>query len=390
LLLAVFLKYINNLIKARIYNMAKARKVSTDSSVMEKLLEEHGIQVRQFRPGELVEGIVVSASHNQVLLDIGAKAEGIVSGSELGDTALSNNLEPGDTALAAVVQPENSQGYVVLSFKRCEKDRKWKTIEDAFENNITLDVEVQEYNKGGLLVDCMGLRGFVPLSHLDRVHFAEDIAKFAAGSEAELKESLKVLEGKTLKVKVIEVDKDKNRLVLSEKEATKSYSDEARKEKLAKIEVGDIMTGIVTGLMPFGIFVDLNGVEGLVHISEIAWEKVNNPGNYYKVGEDIEVKVLGIDEESGKLALSVKRLIPNPWEDVQDKYPMGTRIKGEVSRIVPFGAFVTVEQGLEGLIHVSEASGPLEEGEEVEAIVTLVDKDNQKLALSTRLLEKVK
>jgi small subunit ribosomal protein S1 len=370
--------------------MSKARKVRNDSPVMDKLVEEHGIQVKQFRPGELVEGIVVSVSHDQVLLDVDSKAEGVVSGSELGDGSFGyGDLEPGDKALAAVVQSENSQGYVVLSFKRCEGERQWKTVEEALENEITLQVEVREYNKGGLLVDCLGLRGFIPLSHLDRVHFAEDIARFAAGSEAELRESLKVLSGKELKVKVIEVDKTKNRLVLSEKEALKAYSDDARKERLSKIDEGDILTGIVTGLMPFGIFVDLDGVEGLVHISEIAWEKVNDPGNYYKVGEPIEVKVLGIDEDSEKLALSVKRLIPNPWEDVQDKYPVGTRINGVVSRIVPFGAFVTVEQGLEGLIHVSEASGPLEEGEEVEAIVTLVDKDNQKLALSTRLLEKI-
>ena len=370
--------------------MSKSRKVSNDSSVMEKLIGDKGIQIRQYRPGDLVEGVVVSASHDQVLLDIGAKAEGIVSGSELGDGSFGyKDLVPGDTALAAVVQPENSQGYVVLSFKRCEGERQWKMVEDALENEITLKVTVQEYNKGGLLVDCMGLRGFIPLSHLDRVHFAEDIAKYAAGSETELKESLQVLSGKELKVKVIEVDRAKNRLVLSEKEALKSYSDDARKQKLSNIDEGDILTGIVTGLMPFGIFVDLDGVEGLVHISEIAWEKVNNPGAYYKVGQEIEVKVLGIDDETEKLALSVKRLIPNPWEDVQDKYPVGTRINGTVSRIVPFGAFVKVEQGLEGLIHVSEASGPLREGQEVSAVVTLVDKDNQKLALSTRLLEKI-
>jgi len=368
--------------------MSKAKNVRASSSVMDKLIDDHGIQVKQFHQGELVEGVVISVSHDQVLLDIGAKAEGVVSGSEIGEgMSTTSVLEPGDSVLAAVIQPENSQGYVVLSFKRCEKDRQWKVVEDAFENNIALEVVVREYNKGGLLVDCMGLRGFLPLSHLDRVHFAQDIAKYAAGSEAELKESLKVLAGKKLKIKVIEVDKTKNRLVLSEKEATRSYSDEARKEKLALIKIGDVLEGIVTGLMPFGIFVDLDGVEGLVHISEIAWEKVNSPSNYYKVGEEIEVKVLGIDKESGKLALSVKRLIPNPWEDVQDKYPVGTRILGKVSRIVPFGAFVTVEQGLEGLIHISEAGGPLEEGEDVEAVVTLVDKDNQKLALSTRLLE---
>lgn len=370
--------------------MSKARKVHSDSPAMNKLVEEKGIQVSQFRPGDLVEGTVISSSHNQVLLDIGAKAEGVVSGSELGeDSSFYKDLKPGDRVLATVVQPENSQGYVVLSFKRCEGERQWKVAEDAMVSGIPLKVVVQEYNKGGLLVDCMGLRGFIPLSHLDRVHFAEDIAKFAAGSEAELRESLQVLSGKELKAKVIEVDRVKNRLVLSEKEAIKSYNDDQKQQKLSTIKDGDIVTGIVTGLMPFGIFVDLDGIEGLVHISEIAWEKVNNPGSYFKVGQSIEVKVLGVDETTGKLSLSVKRLVPNPWEYVQDKYPVGTRIKGKVSRIVPFGAFVKVEQGLEGLIHVSEAREPLQEGQEVEAIVTLVDKDNQKLALSTRLLDKL-
>jgi len=254
--------------------MSKAKNVRASSSVMDKLIDDHGIQVKQFHQGELVEGVVISVSHDQVLLDIGAKAEGVVSGSEIGEgMSTTSVLEPGDSVLAAVIQPENSQGYVVLSFKRCEKDRQWKVVEDAFENNIALEVVVREYNKGGLLVDCMGLRGFLPLSHLDRVHFAQDIAKYAAGSEAELKESLKVLAGKKLKIKVIEVDKTKNRLVLSEKEATRSYSDEARKEKLALIKIGDVLEGIVTGLMPFGIFVDLDelGRKLTVRVIIIKW-----------------------------------------------------------------------------------------------------------------------
>ncbi|MFA6982260.1 MAG: S1 RNA-binding domain-containing protein [Patescibacteria group bacterium] len=368
--------------------MSKARKVSNSSSLMDKLLSQDSTNIRQFKQGELVEGLVVSATHGEILIDVGAKSEGIVSGSELEDSDSSyKDLKPGDKVLATVVQPENDQGYLVLSFKRSEKERKWKTVEDAYETNATLEVVVLEYNKGGLLVDFAGLRGFIPLSHLDRVHFANDIAKFAAGSEAELKESLKVLSGKALSVKVIEVDRLKNRLVLSEKDAAEHYSDEKRQEKLSNISEGDILKGIVTGLMPFGIFVDLDGVEGLVHISEIAWEKVSHPGNYYKVGEAIEVKVLGIDEQTGKLALSVKRLSDNPWEKVQDKYPAGSKVKGVVSRIVPFGAFVTIEKGLEGLIHVSETTGPLEVGQEVVTVVTLVDKDNQKLALSIRQLE---
>jgi len=356
---------------------------------MQKLLDSEGLEIKQLHLGDLVEGVVVSIAHGEVVLDIGAKSEGIVSGIELEDSNRSyKDLKLGDTVVATVVQSENNQGYTVLSFRRGEKDRKWKVIEDAYNNELVLEVNVIEYNKGGLLVDCLGLRGFIPLSHLDRVHFANDIAKFAAGSEAELKESLKILAGRVLKAKVIEVDKVKNRLVLSEKDAVALYSTEVREEKLSQVKPDDILKGIVTGLMPFGIFVDLDGIEGLVHISEIAWEKVNHPGSYYKVGEPIKVKVLGVDTTSGKLALSVKQLTENPWDFVQEKYPVGSKVEGIVSRIVPFGAFVTLEKGLDGLVHVSETVGPLEEGQKVTALVTSVDKDSQKLALSIRQVDK--
>lgn len=368
--------------------MAKAKNVHKEDSIMSKLLTDHDINIKQFQFGDLIEGIVVSAGSNEILVDVGAKSEGIISGEEMVDTDRSyKNLKPGDNVLAMVVQSENDQGYLVLSLKRAEKDRKWSHVEEAYESGAVIEVTVLEYTKGGLLVDCLGMRGFVPLSHLDRVHFAEDLSNTASGNETELKESLQVLAGKTLKVKVIEHDRAKNRLVLSEKEAAATYSEEAREEKLSQITQGDVLEGIVTGVMPFGLFVDLNGVEGLVHISEIAWEKVSNPADYYSVGSPIEVKVLGIDERSKKLALSVKQLIANPWEGVEERYPEGTRVKGTVSKIVPFGAFVNLEKGLDGLIHVSEAANPLQVGEDVEAIVTNVDGSKQKLALSTRRLE---
>jgi ribosomal protein S1 len=293
-------------------------------------------------------------------------------------------MQPGDKISAKIAQIENAQGYIVLSLKKAEKDKKWQDAEEAYENSLVIDATVIEYNKGGLLCDCLGLRGFIPLSHLDRVHFANDVAKFAAGSEAELKESLKILSGKVLRVKAIELDKEKNRFVLSEKDALTTYSEESRKKRLSEIEMGSTVEGIVTGIMPFGIFVDLDGVEGLVHISEIAWEKVSHPSNYFKVGQKVKVMVLGVDEESNKLALSVKKLTPNPWETVEEKYPVGTKVKGIVSKIVPFGAFVTLEKGLDGLIHISEAEAPLEEGDKVTAVVIQVDGSNQKLALSTR------
>jgi ribosomal protein S1 len=365
--------------------MTKAKKIHKKDSAMAKYLTDSDLQMKQLRVGDMIEGVVVSASHKEILVDVGAKSEGIIAGLELSEADKSYRaMQPGDKISAKIAQIENAQGYIVLSLKKAEKDKKWQDAEEAYENSLVIDATVIEYNKGGLLCDCLGLRGFIPLSHLDRVHFANDVAKFAAGSEAELKESLKILSGKVLRVKAIELDKEKNRFVLSEKDALTTYSEESRKKRLSEIEMGSTVEGIVTGIMPFGIFVDLDGVEGLVHISEIAWEKVSHPSNYFKVGQKVKVMVLGVDEESNKLALSVKKLTPNPWETVEEKYPVGTKVKGIVSKIVPFGAFVTLEKGLDGLIHISEAEAPLEEGDKVTAVVIQVDGSNQKLALSTR------
>jgi len=369
--------------------MSKASQVHNENSAMQKLIEEKGLTLKNFHVGDLVEGIIVSISHGEILLDIGSKSEGIISGSEILDSDNTHKgLKAGDKLFAKVIQLENNQGYIVLSIKKAESERKWKDAEEALDNGSILEATVVEYNKGGLLVDCLNIRGFIPLSHLDRVHFSNDLSKFASGSETELKEALKPLTGKNIKVKVIELDKEKNRFVLSEKDALSSYSDESRTKRLGEIKDGDTVSGIVTGIMPFGVFVDLDGVEGLVHISEIAWEKVGHPNQYFSVGQTINVQVLGVDEKTKKLALSVKRLTPNPWETVEIKYPVGTKVKGVVSKVVPFGAFITIEKGLDGLVHVSEAAEPLQEGDAVEAVVTQVDGAKQKLALSTRQLNK--
>ncbi|MEZ6255405.1 MAG: S1 RNA-binding domain-containing protein, partial [Patescibacteria group bacterium] len=233
--------------------MAKAKNVYKEDSIMIALLEKKGVDIKEFTQGELVEGTVVSVSSKQILVDVGAKSEGIITSDEFPQyDETYKNLKPGDTLLSSVVQPENEHGYLVLSLRRAEKDSKWRDMEDTLTSGAVLEVTVIEYNKGGLLVECFGLRGFVPLSHLDRVHFQNDIAKFSAGSEAELKSSLKVLSGKKLKVKIIELDKEKNRLVMSEKDALPTYSDTARQERLENVTEGDVLDGIVTGLMPFG------------------------------------------------------------------------------------------------------------------------------------------
>src|SRR3990167_10608266 len=264
-------------------------------NLMQKLLDKHKVVIKSFKPGEIVEGTVVSVTYKEALIDVGAKSEGIISSASFEENDKSfRALKQGDTVTATVVQAENDQGYLVLSMKKAEKDKKWKDLEEALKSGATFEVKVIEYNKGGLLVDCVGLRGFVPLSHLDKGHFAKDDAKFAAGSEAELKEKLQVLAGTVLNVKVIEVDQEKNRLVLSEKDAKPGLDPKDLQKKLEKISEGQVLEGMVTGIMPFGVFVDIDGLDGLVHISEIAWEKVTHPSKYFSVGDKTKVHVLGI------------------------------------------------------------------------------------------------
>lgn len=362
----------------------KAKKVHNKQSSMNDLMSG-SLSLKKFSVGDVVEGYVVAVRENEILLDIGAKSEGVITREEFGDLkATLVDLKPGDTLMAQVIQSESDQGYTVLSLKRAEKERKWRDIEQMYTSGINSEARVLEYNKGGLLADFMGMRGFIPLSHLDRVHFTDDMSKFAHGSEAEIKASLMVLAGKVLKVRVIEFDKEKNRLVLSEKKALEHYSEEARAKRLEQVKMGDVVEGVVTGVMPFGIFVDLDGIEGLVHISEIAWEKVANPAIYYSVGSSVKVKVMGVDDASKKLALSIKRLTENPWEGLQDKFKVGDKVKGTVSKIVPFGAFINVGKGLDGLLHISQAIGPLQVGEEVEATIIGVDSINQRLSLSLK------
>jgi small subunit ribosomal protein S1 len=362
----------------------KAKKVLKKESSMAQLMG-NSPALRKFMVGDVVEGFVVAVRDDEILLDIGAKSEGVITREEFGEFKSGlTDLKPGDTLMAQVIQSESEQGYTVLSLKRAERERKWRDIEKMYSESIDGEARVIEYNKGGLLVDFMGMRGFVPLSHLDRVHFTDDVAKFAHGSEAEIRESLKILSGKVLKIRVIEYDKEKNRLILSEKKALEHYSEEARTKRLGQVKEGDTAEGIVTGVMPFGVFVDLDGIEGLVHISEIAWEKVSNPSVYYSVGSKVTVKVMGVDESSKRLALSVKRLSDNPWEGIEERFKVGQKVKGVVSKIVPFGAFINVEKGLDGLLHISQANGPLQVGDEVEAKIIGIEPESQKLSLSLK------
>lgn len=231
-----------------------------------------------------------------------------------------------------------------------------------------IEVTALEVSKGGLLVDWQNLRGFIPATQLDSA-FSSNPA---------------VLIGKKVKVKVLEIDPSINRLVLSQKAASLGISPDVLKDKLAKIKINNTLKGIISGIAPFGLFIDIDGLEGLVHISEIAWEKVENPNELYKVGEKTEVVVLEVNKDEGKLNLSIKRLTPDPWKNILDRYPVDSTINGKVVRIAPYGAFINLETGIEGLIHISKIPGGSEPkvGDKVECIVEKVDPVKRKISLT--------
>jgi small subunit ribosomal protein S1 len=356
---------------------------SPDNALMKSLLSKNPVDLKTYRQGELIEGIVVSLSPAKILLDIGAKSEGVVRKAQMSDSEKSyKDLTVGDSVLVMVEQDENKQGFVELSLKKAESERKWKDLDTMFAEKTPFKVVATQYNKGGLICDAYGMQGFVPISHLDSSRFAE-VSKQAKGSQRDIEERMQPLIGKELTVVVIELDRKQNRLVLSEKLRDSAKAEAQKEERLSEITVGKKVNGVVSGVVPFGLFVDLNGVEGLVHVSEIAWEKVENPSAYYNVGDKIEALVLDINEQKGKVGLSLKQLKENPWEKVAQKYPENTKVKGTVTRLVAFGAFVEIEKGLEGLVHVSEMATPLKEGDKVEALVTIVDPKEQRLGLST-------
>ncbi len=345
------------------------------TETMEELLSNTNRTLKTFRYGEVVEGTVISVGRKEVFVDLGSKSEGIISERDFEDETDSiAGLDVGDTVVASVTQTENDQGYIILSLKRAQSERSWREVEEAFKNESVLEAKVVDSNKGGLVVElASGLRGFVPFSHLN-----------SGSSDTSGSPPL----GQTLSVRVIELNRPINRLVFSEKLAT-LLSDPEIKEFFAGLKPDKKLKGTVTSIFPFGVFVQLKpGVEGLVHISEMSWQRIGHPSEIVKVGDEIEVVVLSVDQEQGKLALSMRPLRKNPWEEVAEKYKVGETIVGKITKTAPFGAFVKLPEGVEGLIHVSETAGPLVEGEEVKAVIINLEPEKRKLGLSIKQLKK--
>lgn len=355
------------------------------NSKMQGLLDEQGWRIASFKHGDIVEGTVVAKGKNELLVDIGGKSEGIIVGKELEDSYRTfKNINLGDKVLTYVIHGEDEQGYVVLSLRRAETERRWLELTRSLSDEIALTVRVVDYNKGGLLVDIGNLRGFIPISHIDRAHFPESSTRAAVGSYVIRDEALGSLIGEELQARVIELDRRNNRLILSEKLASTGKTSEQQREAFSAIKVGDVLKGTVTAVLPFGMFVDVNGLEGLVHISEMSWGKVTDPNELFVKGQEVDVKVTEIDAEGNKISLSVKSLQADPWQGSDTRYQVGKFVEGTVTKVTPYGAFVRMEEGMDGLIHVSETVGPLQEGEKIKARIVSFDPSQRKLGLSLK------
>jgi len=366
-----------------------------EPTTMEELLNEQAGEIRSLKPGDVVEGTVVRIDKDEMLVDIGAKSEGVVSNRELfgRNTESAPALAIGDTVLVYVLQPESNEGHAVLSLRRAGLERKWRAMQEQFEAGVIIEAPVIDHNKGGLIVDC-GIRGFVPISQI--VDFPRRPQNEQPRDAAqEIAEKLQPYVGRKLRLKILEVNRKANRLILSEKVALYEERREKRDELFSSLKVGQQVKGNVRSIAPFGVFIDLGGIDGLVHKSELSWNKVNNPESGYRVGEEVEAEVIDINHERGRISLSIRRLQPDPWNSTVADLKTGDIIEGTVTKIVNFGAFVRVREGLEGLIHISELSHQrvahpgdvVHEGQKLRLKVISLDSERHRLGLSLKQAE---
>jgi small subunit ribosomal protein S1 len=304
--------------------------------------EAYSASMVEVEDGQLVEGTVVKVDRDEVLLDIGYKSEGVIPAREL---SIRNDVDPaeivsmGDHVEALVLQKEDKEGRLVLSKKRAQYERAWGTIEATKEADGVVSGPVIEVVKGGLILD-IGLRGFLPAS-LVELRRVRDLQPYV---------------GRTLEAKIIELDKNRNNVVLSRRAWLEETQKEQREDFLANLKPGEVRTGVVSSVVNFGAFVDLGGMDGLVHVSELSWKHVDHPGSVVQVGDEITVQVLEVDLDRERISLSLKATQQDPWQEFASNHRVGELVYGRVTKLVPFGAFVQVGDGIEGLVHISEMS----------------------------------
>lgn len=377
--------------------MAKSKKISAKNNAeIDKLLED--IQLPKiYKKGDIIEGTVIEVREGEMIVDVNARAEGIVNGIHLKLNNKKVEKKPGDKVLVYVLNPENDEGQIQLSIRRTGSELRWHDLEQAKAKDEPITVKVIEANTGGVIVEIQdGLRGFVPSSQLmnNRIYTSSSFAGKTDASKA-LQAKLAEMIGEELKVKVMEINRDKNKVILSEKSAYSDTDANLRNETLASLKVGDTLEGSITGIAPFGLFVNAQGLEGLVHLSEISWDKVTDPSAFYAIGDTVKVQVLGLQDNGKRVAYSIKRLIPDPWKNIVKKYKVGQIVEGEVKSIADYGVFVKIEDGLNGLVHISELSNKLVKhpskivnvGDKINVMIISISNDDRHLGLSLKRVQ---
>ncbi len=361
-----------------------------DENNMASLLEAEGLAIDFPTQGEIRQGVIASMTPGQILVSVGTKSEGVISGKEyeLIPTDELANLKLGQEIPVFVVNPEDSSGNLVLSYMRAREEEGWQIVETMVAKKDSYHSSVIGYNKGGLIVPVGGLRGFVPASQISFTRRAG-----MTGDTPEQRWSRMI--GQEIDVCVIEVDRERRRLILSERQASSETRDSLKERVIDELKEGQIVNGRVTSLAEFGVFVNVNGADGLVHLSEISWDRIQHPNEVLKVGQEVKVKVISIDREKKRIGLSIRQLLSDPWDQKASEFQVGQLIEGTITRLTKFGAFARLSDDIEGLIHISEISEKriehpkevLKEGDTCTLRIIKIDNDNHRIGLSLRRVD---
>jgi small subunit ribosomal protein S1 len=357
-----------------------------DVHPMEQLLQDSNYDLRQLEVGEIIEGTIVGfTDNNEVLVDISAKSEGVIPARDLDrvDDDIREGLKEGDSIFVQVVRPTSREGNAVLSLSRALAEYDWQKAEELLKSQEVFEGEVSGYNRGGVIVFLGKARGFVPASQL-----VSDEGK----KQEDTDDRFKDLVGKKLMLKVIEMDRSRNRLILSERQAMREFRRQQKEKLLSELQVGSVHTGVVSSLAPFGAFVDLGGADGLIHLTELSWRRVQDPTEVVSIGEEVEVKVISVDRERRRIGLSLRQLQPEPWTVIHENYAIGQIVDGVITRLTSFGAFARIDDTIEGLIHISELSDHriahpkevVKEGQRVRLRIIKIEPEKRRMGLSLK------
>jgi len=354
--------------------------------LMEQFMNNPAHDYHNFQYGDTADGIIIRIDRDSLLVDIGGKSEGVVPLREMQSLTPEDRetLHVGDEILVFVLQTEHREGYAILSIDRARQEKSWRNLEQAHRDGEVVSAPVVNYNKGGVLVNLDGVRGFVPASQVDGI---------SRGPDTQKQSDMARMVGRTLNLKIIEINRERNRLILSERQAIQEVREEKKDELLATLHAGNVYTGTVSSVCDFGAFVDIGGADGLVHLSELSWGRVRHPADILSVGDQVQVYLLSIDSERRRIALSMKRTQREPWSTIGERYSLGQIVSGTITQLAPFGAFARIEEGVEGLIHISELSDEriqhprdvVQEGAEVQVRIIRIDPSRKRMGLSTRL-----